>query len=260
MDLVSNEKSSLPTTQQFAGNESIGITRLILLKSWQADVVTQPLDRTWVIPKANRRSYMQSKIILQNLKIWNTFKSIPTSVAVVTPTQTVNIFSGNWTPSTLANYLTNQLAPSGVTVSFDPYQFQFTFCPSITLLPTSTALPYLGFPAGTTQTNVTTSAFPPVKLKGPVCINVWTNFTMDTIPFSEFLTCVPLNVPYGEHLFYSQFDDSQSVLSLDSDIQYIRVSLRDDRGNLLDYPLELDWEVTLAIQTAMPEGFVPLEI
>lgn len=83
---------------------------------------------------------------------------------------------------------------------------------------------------------------------------------MDTIPYSEFLTCVPMNVPYGEHLFYSQYDDSQSVLSFDSDIQFIRVSLRDDRGNLLDYPMELDWEITLAIQTAMPEGFTPLEM
>lgn len=203
---------------------------------------------------------MQAKIILQNLKIWNTFKSIPTSVDVVTPTQTITIFPGNWTPETLANYLTSQLSGAGITVSFDPYQFFFRFCPSISLLETSTALPYLGFPKGVNQTNVQTSAFPPVALKGPVCLNVWTNFTMDTIPYSEFLTCVPMNVPYGEHLFYSQYDDSQSVLSFDSDIQFIRVSLRDDRGNLLDYPMELDWEITLAIQTAMPEGFTPLEM
>jgi len=263
MEILS-EKSSLQTTQQFAGNESIGTTRLILLKSWQADVTTQPLDKTWVIPKANRRSYMQSKITLQSLKIWNTFKSIPTSVDVVTPTQTITIFPGNWTPETLANFLTTKLKATdpadSITVSFDPYQFQFTFCPSITILGTSTALPYLGFPLEKDQVGVQSSAFPPVKLKGPVCINVWTNFTMDTIPFSEFLTCVPLAVPFGEHLFYSQYDDSQSVLSLDSDIQYIRISLRDDRGNLLDYPEELDWEVTLALQSALPEGFVPLEI
>jgi hypothetical protein len=145
-------------------------------------------------------------------------------------------------------------------VAWDPYQFQFTFCPEITILGSSTALPYLGFPAGVTQTNVSQSAFPPVKLKGPICVNVYSNFTMDTIPFSSFLSCVPLSVPYGEHLFYQQYDSSQSVLSLDSDIQFIRISLRDDRGLLLDYPPELDWEVILTVQPIIPEGFAPLEI
>lgn len=255
---ILNEKTSLPTTQQFAGNESIGTTRLISLKSWQADLDTHPLDKTWVIPKANRRSYLQNKILLQSLKIWNTFKSIPSPVSLNTPTKTIQIFAGNWTPETLANFLTAQLGD--ITVTWDPYQFQFSFCPEITILETSSALPYLGFPEATAQTSVQISQYPPVKLKGPVCLNVFTNFTMDTIPFSSFLTCVPLSVPFGEHLFYQQHDDSQSILCLDSDIQYIRVSLRDDRGNLLDYPPELDWEVILILQTVIPEGFAALEI
>lgn len=255
-----NGKTSLQTTQQFAGNESIGTTRLISLKSWLADISTQSLDKTWVVPKANRRSYMQSKILLQSLKIWNTFKTVPTEVILSTPTQNIVIFPGNWTPDALANYLTAQLLGEAITVSWDPYQFQFSFCPSITILDTSTALPYLGFPEGITQTDIQISQFPPVKLKGPTCINVYSNFTMDTIPFSSFIACVPVNVPYGEHIFYQQYDDSQSVLSLDSDIQYIRISLRDDRGNLLDYPEELDWEAILVITSVIPEGFSPLEI
>jgi hypothetical protein len=203
---------------------------------------------------------MQSKILLQSLKIWNTFKTIPSTVVLSTPSQNITIFPGNWTPDALANYLTVQLVGEGITVSFDPYQLQFSFCPQITILDTSTALPYLGFPDNVTQTNVQISQFPPVKLKGPVCLNVYTNFTMDTIPFSTFLACVPVNVAYGEHIFFQQYDDSQGVISLDSDIQYIRISLRDDRGNLIDYPDELDWEVILAIQSVLPEGFAPLEI
>jgi hypothetical protein len=83
---------------------------------------------------------------------------------------------------------------------------------------------------------------------------------MDTIPFSSYLACVPISVDYGDHLFYFNSDDSQSVMSLDSDIQHIRVSLRDDRGNLFDYSDELDWEVILAIQSMIPEGFAPLEM
>jgi hypothetical protein len=124
----------------------------------------------------------------------------------------------------------------------------------------STALPYLGFPEGVTQTSIQTSQFPPVRIQGLQCINVYSNFTMDTIPFSSFIACVPMSVPYGQYLIYQQYDDSQAVISLDSDIQYIRISLRDDKGNLLDYPPELDWEATLAIQSVLPEGFSPLEI
>lgn len=145
-------------------------------------------------------------------------------------------------------------------MTWDPYQFHFTFCPNISILDTSTANPYLGLANNVSYTNITTSQFPPVKLKGPPCINVWTNFTMDTIPFSEYLACVPINVSYGEHIFYSNFDSSQSVMCLAPDIFYIRISLQDDYGNVLQYPEELDWQVDLAIQSAMPEGFVPLEI
>lgn len=258
MEQSSNEKSSLPLTQQFAGNENIGTTRLISLKSWQADINSQPLDKTWVVPKANKRTYLNSKITLQTLKIWHTFKSIPSSVTLVTPTQSVSIFEGNWTPETLANFLSDQLID--ITVTWDPYQFHFTFCPSITILGSSTASPYLGFTLGKEYTTVQKSQFPPVKLKGPTCINVWTNFTMDTIPYSEFLACVPVNVAYGEHLFYTNYDNSQAVMSLASDIHYIRISLRDEKGNLFDYPDDIEWSVDLAIQSAIPEGFAPLEI
>lgn len=256
--LQSSEKTSLQTTQQFAGNENTSTTRLINLKSWQADLSQHPLDKTWVIPKANKRTYLQSKISLQSLKIWHTFKSIPAAVSLATPSQTVNIFEGNWTPDTLANYLTTQL--TGIAVSWDPYQFRFTFCPEISISASSTANPYLGFAEGVEYLNVQSSSFPPVKLKGPTCINVWTNFTMDTIPYSEYLACVPVNVNYGNHLFFNNFDNSQSVLCLANDIHYIRISLRDERGNLLDYPSELDWEIDLALQPVIPEGFVPLEI
>jgi hypothetical protein len=257
--MTSNEKSFLQTTQQLAGVESIGTTRLINLRSWQADISNSPVDKTWVMPKINKRSYLQQKIGVQILKMWHTFKSIPTDVELVLTNGTrVPIFKGNWTEETLANYLTENVP--GVTVAYDPYQFQFRFCPSISVSGDSTANPYLGFPTGVDTLNTQSSSFPPVKLKGPQCINVWTNFTMNNIPVSQFLACVPINATYGNYIFHTNYDNSESTLCLESDITNIRVILKDDYGNDLEYPEELDWEITFAMIATIPEGFAPLEM
>lgn len=261
----SAEKSFLQTTQQLAGTESINTTRLLVLNSMQANTRTAPTDLGWVIPKAFKRSYLQHKILLQKLKIWNTFKSVREDVDLYLEDGThVPIFKGNWTEDTLANYLTSILNPTSgptppnpCTVTYDPYQMQFTFCPNITISSKSTANKYLGFPEGAiATTNV--SAFPPVALKGPQCINVWTNFTMNNIPLSSYLGCVPVTVPYGYHIFYDNNDNSESTLCLDTDLQYVRLTLKDEYGNLLEYPDNLIWEAQLGFMSTVPDGFSPL--
>jgi hypothetical protein len=259
--MPSSEKNFLQTTQQLAGLENIGTTRLINLRSWQADISNSPIDKIWVIPKANKRSYLQQKIGVQILKLWHTFKSVPQDVNLILADSTnVQIFKGNWTEDTLANYLTSKLTTQGITVEYDPYQFQFRFCPGISIRSDSTANKYLGFPSGVDITNVQSSSFPPVALRGPQCINVWTNFTMNNIPVSQFLSCIPINTTYGGYIFHTNYDNSESTLCLESDITNIRVILRDDRGNDLEYPEDLDWEITLAMIPTIPEGFAPLEM
>lgn len=257
--MKSNEKSSLQTTQQFMGIESINTTRLITLKSWQADITTHPVSKTWVIEKANKRSYLQHRISIQNLQIWHAFRSIPNDVDLILENGTsIPIFAGNWTPDTLANYLTSKM--TGTTVAYDPYQFQFRFCPPVSIDPTSTANPYLGFPTGVKIESTNRSAFPPVSLQGPTCINVWTNFTMNNIPVSQLLQTIPINVEYGKNIFFSNYDNSMSTLCLESDITNITVTLCDENDNRLEYPEGLQWTITLALQSTIPEGFAPLEM
>ena len=265
----SAEKNFLQTTQQLAGTESINTTRLLVLNSTQASSRIAPTDLGWVIPKAFKRSYLQHRVLLQKLKIWNTFKSVPKDVELVlTDGRRVPIFKGNWTEDTLANYLTSILNPTpsgppspyvGVTVQYDPYQMHFTFCPNIEIAADSTANKYLGFPDGAI-TSTTISEFPPVALKGPQCVNVWTNFTMNNIPLSSYLGCVPITAPYGYHIFYDNNDNSESTLCLDTDLQYVRLTLRDEHGNLLEYPDNLIWEAQLGFQSTIPDGFSPLVV
>lgn len=255
-----NESDFLQTTQQFAGQENIGTTRLINLKSWQADLSRSPVDKNWTFPKINKRSYLQQKIKVQILKMWHTFQSVPSSVELVlsSPALSVPIFKGNWTEETLANYLTSKL--TGITVTYDPYQMYFSFCPAISIDKSSTANHLLGFPSGIPIVGVNKSAFPPVALRGPQCINVWTNFTMNNIPVSQYLACVPINTTYGNYIFHVNYDNSESTLCLESDITNIRIVLKDDHDQELEYPEELGWEIILAMTSTIPEGFAPLEM
>jgi hypothetical protein len=150
---------------------------------------------------------------------------------------------------------------AGTIASYDPYQLQFTFCPSgIDIDLTSTANKYFGFPEGYEILDAKQSVYPPVDLYGPPCINVWTNFTMNNIPVSEFLCCVPINTSYGGYIHFSNYDNSMSTLSLEKDINNIRVILKDDKGDLLDYPSSLHWDIILSMQATIPEGFEPLEM
>lgn len=270
-----DEKNFLLTTQQLAGTESINTTRLLTLNSKQASskFSSSNMDLGWVIPKSHKRSYLQQKILLQKMDIWHVFKSIPEDTEIVVKATDgvltrVPIFKGNWTHDSLAAYLTTNLKTAGapatqggarqpITITYDPYQLSFVFCPAMALDASSTGNKYLGFPTGAVA-STSTSAFPPVILKGPTCINVYTNLTINNIPVSNFLTCIPIHVGYGSHIHYENNDYSEASLALDQDIRFIRLTLRDEYGNLLEYPSELMWEVQMGMQPTIPDGFSPL--
>lgn len=180
----------------------------------------------------------------------------------------MTICAGNWNQNALANYLTNKLEvldpitgepdpELSTVVSWDPYQLKYYFCPNgISLLP-SGANKLLGFPENGV-TDATTSIYP-APLEGPTCINIYTNFTINNIPVSHNLACIPLNGVYGSYVFVANYDNSQSSLILDHDINTVRLILQDDDGNELSYPENLRWECQLSIQAIPPEGFSPLE-
>lgn len=275
--MSSSENNFLQMTQQLAGTESINTTRLLSLKSTQAGVrfSQSNTDLGWVIPKAHKRSYLQQKILLQKFHIWNVFKSVPQDTQITVKASDgiltlVPIFKGNWTHNALANYLTSKLTLAGapltvggarqpIIVTYDPYQLSFAFCPSIALDGTSEGNKYLGFNDGAISTR-SSSDFPPVILNGPTCINIYTNMTINNIPVSNFLTCIPINVPYGSHISYDNNDFSEATLAMDTDIRFIRLTLRDEYDNALEYPNELMWEAQLSLQATIPDGFSPLVV
>lgn len=269
---MSEEKNSLPTTQQLMGVENINTTRLLSLKSWQANINNSATDKIWTFPQVFRRKYLQHQVSLQTFRIWNVFPSVPRQLQITpivnnVPTP-ITICAGNWNQNALANYLTHKMQvldpvtnlPDPIlstVVTWDPYQLKYYFCPSgITLLP-SEANKLLGFPED--GVSAESMSFYPALLVGPTCINLYTNFTINNIPVSHNLACIPLNGSYGSYVFVTNYDNSQSSLILDHDINIVRLILQDDDGNELSYPENLKWECQLAIQAIPPEGFSPLE-
>ena len=267
---TSNTKNSLNLTRQLAGTEYTNIIRLLILRSWKADIHNGPVDKMWILDKANRRSYMQQKISLQQLKIWHTFPTIreTQTLKIINPATpevptVYTVFPGNWSPESLANYLTTFISDDfQVSVTYDPYQLKFNFCPpTLDIEGSSTLLPYLGFPEGETVYDVNYSAFPPYLMFGPTTINVWSNFTMNTIPYSEYLCSVPIHqFSYGQHIAVTNYDTSMGSLCLDHDIHNIQIVLRDEFDRILPYDSALPWEITLAMESVPPEGFAPLDV
>lgn len=269
---MSDMKSSLSLTQQLMGIENTNTTRLLHLKSWQADLSNTNADKTWIFQQVFRRKYLQHRVSLQAFKIWNAFQTIPERLTLIAMKNSIlteiPIYPGNWNPNALANYLTNKLQvldpETGLpdpflstVVSWDPYQLKFYFCPNGITLAESDANKILGFPEEGVSSEVV--SLNTVVFTAPKCVNLYTNFTMNNIPVSHFLACVPITVPYGEYNIFTNFDNSHASLILDPELNVVRIILKDDRENMLYYPDDLDWEVVLAIEAVSPEGFQPLE-
>lgn len=199
--------------------------------------------------------------------IWHMFKSVPFDLYLqLSNGGLIQVFAGNWTPETLANYLQTKIqAALGNTtqkVTYDPYQFRFLFCPAIQITENSTLNPYIGVRhnnPGEIQ-SIQISEFPPFLLRGPQCIYVKTNFTMNNIPVNHFLACVPINTTYGNYIQFTNYDNSEAALVLDSHIDNITVTLEDEYGQELEYSDYLNWEIVLSVQATVPEGFAPLEM
>lgn len=175
--------------------------------------------------------------------------------------ETITVFPGNWTETTLANFLTNKLQTilgnTTQTVTYDPYQFRFVICPPINIHADSTINPYIGFQSGEVL-GANISSFPPVALRGPQCIYIYTNFTMNSIPISHFMACIPITTTYGNHIHFTNYDVSEAALVLDPHIDNISIQLQDENGKPLEYYDELPWEIILSVQSTVPEGFAPL--
>lgn len=125
-------------------------------------------------------------------------------------------------------------------------------------MPVSTANQYFGFPDDVYK-YYTASKFPP-KLSGPWCVTLNTNLSINNIPISGQIACVPVTEPYGSMIQYQNYDFSDASLSMDSNINSITIEIaQNDLSSFTYYP-EADWDLTLSFQYTPNAAFGdPLE-
>lgn len=243
---VRNSSTMTPTS-------NTPISRMLYLRSDQADESFGPSDKTWIIsPMYTRGKY--HNLVVRSLQILHLFPNVKKTVTLETGTQTVTIPAGNYEPSMIARYINDQLYPAIESVCWDPKMAVFRFCPSITIQAGSTAAPLLGFKEGVTYTNVTESVLP-ANVYGPQRIIVDTNLQLFNIPISGRLAVIPVQESYGQMIHYNNFASTYNHLCMDSHFQSLRIRLTDEFGDTLVGYDETPWDILISFEPIDNPGF-----
>lgn len=243
----SNESSSSTTNPM----SNTPISRMLYLRSDQADLSNGPSDKTWKIsPVYTRGKY--HNLLVRALHILHLFPNIPQPVILNTGSQTVTIPAGNYHPGQIAYYLTEQLVTT--TVCYDQQNIVFRFDPAINISADSTAASLLGFKPGVAYTGVTQSVLP-ANTWGPRRIIVDTNLQLYNIPISGRLCIIPIKEKYGEMIQYSNFSSTYNHLCMDQYLDTIRIRLSDEFGNPLNQVEEIPWDISISFEPMDNPGF-----
>lgn len=243
----STGSSSSTTNQMF----NTPISRMLYLRSDQADSSLGPSDKTWKIsPVYTRGKY--HNLLVRALHVLHLFPNIPQPVTLSTGNQTVTIPAGNYHPGQIAYYLTEQLGTT--TVCWDQQNIVFRFDPAIDVDASSTAASLLGFKPGVNYTGVTQSVLP-ANTNGPQRIVVDTNLQLYNIPISGRLCVIPVKEKYGEVIQYSNFSSTYNHLCMDQYLDTIRIRLTDFDGNLLNGVDEIPWDISISFEPMDNPGF-----
>jgi len=229
------------------------ISRMLYLRSDQADESYGPSDKTWLIsPMYTRGKY--HNLVVRSLQIIHLFPNVKKTVTLNTGSKTVTIPAGNYEPSTIARYLNDQLYPDVQTVCWDAKMAVFRFCPGIDIQADSTAAPLLGFKSGVAYTGATESVLP-ANVYGPQRIIVDTNLQLFNIPISGRLAVIPIQESYGQIIHYNNFSSTYNHLCMDSHFQSLRIRLTDEFGELLTAYEEAPWDILISFEPIDNPGF-----
>lgn len=246
--------SSVTASTMMNPTSSTPISRMLYLRSNQANQSYGPSDKAWVIsPMYTRGKY--HNLIVRSLQILHLFPNIKSPVTLNTGSKQVTIPAGNFDPSTIARYLNEQLYPDVETVCYDAKSLCFRFFPSIDILNEgTTAQNILGFIPGQDYIGVTESVLP-VQLRGPNRIVVNTNLQLYNIPISGRLAVLPILGSYGEMLHYDNWGSTHSHLCMDQHFQTLRISLVDENDDPLNGVDEIPWDILISFEPIDNPGF-----
>lgn len=230
------------------------ISRMLYLRSDQADQSFGPTDKVWTVSPIQTRGKYHN-LVVRSLQILHLFPNVKTSVTLNTGSKTVTIPAGNYLPCQVARYLNDQLYPDVQMVCYDEQMNIFRFCPGVDILDEgTTAHAILGFRPGQDYMGATESVLP-VQMFGPTRIVVDTNLQLYNIPISGRLAVIPVTKKYGEILDYNNFASTHNHLCMDQHFQHIRIRLTDEKGELLQAYDEVPWDILISFEPIDNPGF-----
>jgi len=151
------------------------------------------------------------------------------------------------------------------TVSFDCGRLAFLFQYPVDIYPptSDSTLSVLGFAqpdkSAWSISGVTMST-QPIKLSGPSCIHVTTEYPLFNIPVSGRLATIGVNVNYGELLLY--FDDScaQPAFLTSQYLDKLTITLTDENNDELTCYEDLPWSAVISVDPVEDTGFQQLSL
>lgn len=243
---VRNSTAMIPTS-------NTPISRMLYLRSDQADISYSPSDKRWLVSPIHTRG-KQHNTVVRSLQIRHLFPNVRETVVLSTGTKTVVIPAGNYDPCMIARYLNDKLYPEVETVCWDAAESIFRFCPSINIQDTSTAAKLLGFKPGVTYTNATHSVLP-ANVWGPQRIIVNSNLHLFNIPINGRLAVIPITVKYGEMIHYNNLGSTYFYLCMNHQLQNIHITLTDEDGYPLKAYDEIPWDILISFEPIDNPGF-----
>lgn len=160
-----------------------------------------------------------------------------------------------------------------VTWTYDPTTLKLKPSSTITVYNCADSWQVTGFDPDLSQAYNAATGYDesqvPINLTGVTQIQLKTNLSVNNLPVSGKLTGIPMTVPYGSLLTYTDYDGAQPLLVMNRQIDTIRIQLIDENGNsLLDYwpdgyapgDYEYDkflppWEVVLTLEQVWEETY-----
>lgn len=245
--------SDVRGSQAMTPTSNTPISRMLYLRSDQADQSYGPSDKMWLISPMHTVGKYHN-LVVRSLQILHLFPNVKKTVILNTGKKIVTIPAGNFSPPQIARYLNDQLYPDVETVCWDPQMAVFRFCPGINIMPDSTAASLLGFVSGITYTGATESVLP-ANIYGPQRIIVDTNLQLYNIPISGRLAVIPIQESYGQMIHYNNFASTYNHLCLDAHFQYIRIQLTDETGDLLQGHDEVAWDMLISFEPIDNPGY-----
>lgn len=161
----------------------------------------------------------------------------------------------------------------GISVLYDDARTKFVFDPEIRIQATTTCKRALGFPSwfpfipNGVPITIVTESLQPIRLCTIERVHVESRLTINNIPLSGRISCIPVSQEYNEMIEYYDVDGNQKAHCLDYVIQRIEVWLTDQDGTRLEdlveqtsYPIQLpEWQLCIGVDEIVNGGYRPLQ-